>query len=159
MKLFLNTDIVPFKAEVVERPWGHYGLYSDNEKCTCKILFIKKGECLSLQYHFKRSQFYMALDNSFLIEYSDIEVPDILINEKNEDHKILSFNKFLQEHLVKTIAKEGDMFGFKYKIIHRATYIGDRDYGRCLDVALGIENDENDIIRLRDNYGREDIKL
>jgi hypothetical protein len=49
--------------------------------------------------------------------------------------------------------KEGDMFGFSRFIIHRALYKGDREYGRILDLAFGV-NDEGDIVRVTDKYGR-----
>lgn len=158
MKLLDNIVEKPFMSLIEHRPWGHYGLYADNVHCTTKILFIKKGESLSLQYHFKRDQEYVILSDGFTIEYSDIEVPDSLINEPNEDWKIICFNKFLEEHLITVPANEFDIFGFKRKIIHRATYNGDKRYGLCLDVAFG-DNVESDIYRIKDQYGREDIKL
>ena len=158
MKLFLNTDVAPFKSDIVERPWGHYGLYSDNEKCTCKILFIKKGECLSLQYHFKRAQFYMALDDGFIVDYSNKPVPQEIVNDSEDQRRFQRLEEFLKSNLITCNIKEGDMFGFHQFVVHRATYNGNREYGRCLDVALGIENDENDIVRIRDKYGRSDNK-
>jgi hypothetical protein len=158
MKLLDNIVEKPFMSLIEHRPWGHYGLYADNVQCTAKILYIKKGESLSLQQHFLRDQEYILLDDGFTIEYSDIEVPDSLINEPNEDWKIICFKKFLEEHLVTTVGNEGDIFGFKRKIIHRASYNGDRKFGRALDLAMGT-NDEKDIYRIKDQYGREDIKL
>jgi len=158
MKLLDNSIQEPFMTLIEQRPWGHYGLYADNVHCTTKILYIKKGESLSLQQHFLRSQLYVLLDDDFTIEYSDIEVPDSLINEPNEDWKIAGFNKFLEEHLITTSGSEGDLYGFKCKILHRATYHGNGKYGRILDVAMGT-NDENDIYRIQDKYGRENVKL
>ena len=32
-----------FKNIIVDRPWGYFGLYSDNEPCTSKILYLKKA--------------------------------------------------------------------------------------------------------------------
>ena len=153
MKISEDTIIKPFIAENEERPWGYYGLYSDNRKCTSKILFIKRNEMLSLQYHFKRDQFYMLLDDDFIIQYSNKPVPNKLINEKNEDWRVSGFEKFLDKNMITIKADEGAMFGFKKKIIHRAIYKGDREYGRILDLAFGI-NDETDIVRIKDKYGR-----
>jgi hypothetical protein len=70
MKLKQNSLTLPFRSTEVHRPWGYYGLYSDNERCTSKILYVKKGETLSLQYHFMRDQFYLLLDDDFVVEYS-----------------------------------------------------------------------------------------
>ena len=95
MKLERNQIIKPFSTIEVERPWGYYGLYADNVKSTTKILYVKKGEMLSLQYHFRRSQFYTILDNNFLIEYSNEQIPLDIINDENEDRKTKNFKTFL----------------------------------------------------------------
>ena len=158
MRLDKNIIDGTFPVHYEHRPWGHYGLYSDNIKCTSKILFIKPGESLSLQYHFLRDQLYILLNNDFTIEYSKIEVPDSLIYESNEDKKIKGFGEFLNNNLISEVGYDGDMFGFKRKIIHRTTYNGTKEFGRVLDLAFGT-NDECDIYRIKDNYGREDIKI
>lgn len=154
MRLFKDTMVEPFKASVEHRPWGHYGLYSDNEKCTSKILYVKKGEKLSMQYHFKRDQFYLLLDDDFIIDYSDKPVPEKILNEPDEPKRFAALEKFLKDNLITVRASDGDMFGFHRNVVHRTTYLGDRKFGRVLDMAFG-ENDELDIVRIEDNYGRE----
>jgi mannose-6-phosphate isomerase-like protein (cupin superfamily) len=158
MKLVEGIKISPFKYENVERPWGSYDLYADNVKCTTKILFVKKNEELSLQYHFKRHQFYYILDDNFIIHYSSIEVPKNLLNEIDDNIRTQKFKEFLKENLIEDRAREGDKFYFHSKVIHKATYVGNKEYGKILDIALGQENDELDIVRVEDKYGREDIK-
>jgi mannose-1-phosphate guanylyltransferase len=153
MRITKDGIVAPFRADIVERPWGHYGLYADNEPCTTKILFIKSGAMLSLQYHFLRSQFYMLLDDDFTIEYSTKPVPDELAFEPNEDLRIAGFQKFLEDNLVTEKGYKGDMFGFQQKIIHRTQYNGKLPFGYVLDVAFGV-NDEEDIVRIKDLYGR-----
>ena len=34
-----------------ERPWGNFRQFTQNTSSTVKIIFIKKGEAFSLQYH------------------------------------------------------------------------------------------------------------
>ncbi|KKK91270.1 hypothetical protein LCGC14_2714640 [marine sediment metagenome] len=140
-----------FKNIIVDRPWGYFGLYSDNEICTTKILYLKQGQSLSRQLHIKRSQFYLLLDGEFTLEYSDSQVPinkvGNIVMTKTELH-----NWYLK-HNVMSDGFTGDMFGFEKRTVHRITYIGKKEYGRVLDLAFG-ENDENDIIRLDDEYGR-----
>ncbi len=138
-----------FKNVIVDRPWGYFGLYSDNEVCTSKILYIRKGQCLSMQLHLKRSQFYLLLDDRFIVEYSNSPVPSNMINDIN----VNKIKGWLLTHNRVRHGKEGDMFGFEKRTVHRITYIGAKEYGRVLDLAFG-ENDEQDIIRLDDNYGR-----
>lgn len=129
------------------RPWGNYILFSENEKCTTKILFVKRNECLSMQFHQKRDQMYFLLD-PFIIEYSTKPVPKEIINNKKE---IL---KFMDQFLTKETAKEGSIFKFKKRVIHRSIYVGKREYGRYLDISFG-HNSEEDITRIVDKYGRE----
>lgn len=153
MILLNNSSHPPFRALLTERPWGYYGLYSDNEPCTCKILYIKKNEMLSLQYHFNRDQFYMSLDPGFTVQYSNRPLPEDILNNPDDNSRIAAMNDFLQKYLITCEVKEGDMFGFHRGVVHRASYAGDREFGRVLDIAFG-ENDENDIVRINDKYGR-----
>jgi len=149
--------VAPFKSEVIHRPWGHFGLYADNVISTSKILYIKPQEKLSLQYHFQRAQFYLLLDDSFIIDYSIKPVPKTIIDNPNEAERIIQLEEFLKDNLVTVEANEGDEFGFHEFVVHRATYVGNRSYGRILDLAFGI-NDESDIFRIKDLYGRENTK-
>jgi len=146
----------PFMAHIERRPWGHYGLYSENEVCTCKILFIAKDEMLSMQYHFKRDQFYFVLDDNFIIQYSSIPVPKEILENQDEQQRFKDLELFLEDNLITHQANEGDMFGFHRQVVHRATYVGSNEYGKILDLAFG-ENDEDDIVRIADKYGRADI--
>lgn len=147
MKIDKEGKIDVFKNIIEHRPWGYFGLYADNEPCTCKILFIKSGEMLSLQLHQKRSQFYYLIDPC-IIRYSVHPVPHNLLGN------IKALKTFAAYDMITLSGQEGDLFGFKKRVIHRVGYVGPRDYGRLLDIAFG-ENDENDIIRIEDKYGRE----
>jgi mannose-6-phosphate isomerase-like protein (cupin superfamily) len=44
------------KLERIEKPWGHEILFAVTEKYMGKILFIKKGHRLSLQYHKQKDE-------------------------------------------------------------------------------------------------------
>jgi len=154
MKINPNESVsLPFKFKGEKRPWGYYDLYSHNESCTSKILFVKNNESLSLQYHFKRDQFYMVLDGIFRIDYSSKPVPEDIVNIEDDGKRIGALHVFLEANLISEIASEGDMYGFHRFVVHRATYHGPRAYGRLLDIAFG-DNDELDIVRIKDNYGR-----
>ena len=157
MKLDINTKVKPFRSEIVDRPWGYFGNYADNEPCTTKILYIKQGETLSLQYHLKRAQFYLLLSDKFVIQYSNVPVPLDIANMPPDDKKFKALDEFLNNHLITEEGTLGDMYGFHEYVIHRAKYIGKDEFGLALDVAFG-ENLEHDIFRVKDVYNREDIK-
>jgi mannose-1-phosphate guanylyltransferase/mannose-1-phosphate guanylyltransferase/mannose-6-phosphate isomerase len=43
------------------RPWGEFVRYTNNELSTIKVITVKEGEQLSLQFHNKRSEFWRVL--------------------------------------------------------------------------------------------------
>jgi mannose-6-phosphate isomerase len=136
-------DIVPvLHAEnfIEERPWGHFHQLTANRSgIAVKMMYVKRNEALSLQYHKKRDQLYLILDQGFRITVSDHPAEAI----------VPDYVPYLKYHL----PAEDDLFLAKKGYIHRAEYFGPRLYGRFLDIAFG-ENDEEDIIRLVDKYRR-----
>ncbi|MCS7224618.1 MAG: phosphomannose isomerase type II C-terminal cupin domain [Armatimonadetes bacterium] len=58
----------PPEPIVVEKPWGRFIQYVQNEPVTVKILEVKKGEVLSLQSHRHRSELWIPLDEGAVIE-------------------------------------------------------------------------------------------
>jgi len=54
-------NVNSMKKITVKRPWGKFEQFCLNEKCTVKILTIKSGEELSLQYHKKREEFWKVV--------------------------------------------------------------------------------------------------
>ena len=45
------------------RPWGGFDRFTLNELSTVKILTVKPGKRFSLQFHKKREEFWLFLDN------------------------------------------------------------------------------------------------
>jgi len=148
----------PFEMFTEHRPWGYYERYGDNVHCTPKILYVKKNEMLSMQYHFKRDQFYLVLDDHFIVEYSSKPIPVEILDEPNEAKRFAEVEQFLKDHLIVTTGFVGSKFGFKRHVIHRVTYVGEQETGKIFDLAFGV-NDETDIVRVKDEYGRESKKL
>ncbi|MFH1637626.1 MAG: phosphomannose isomerase type II C-terminal cupin domain [Candidatus Woesearchaeota archaeon] len=54
-----------------ERPWGSFMHFTDNEKSTVKIITVKPGGKLSKQYHHKRDEIWIPLDDTLTIEVGD----------------------------------------------------------------------------------------
>ena len=51
----------------VDKPWGHEIIWSDTELYVGKILVVRAGHRLSLQYHLEK-------DESFLIDQGEVEL-------------------------------------------------------------------------------------
>jgi mannose-6-phosphate isomerase len=74
------------------RPWGKFEKFHENKMCTVKLIYVNPLSRLSLQYHKKRSEFWMVVtgiahvqvDNRFYVlkEGQTIEIP------KNTRHRI-----------------------------------------------------------------------
>ena len=65
---------LPFDTE---RPWGSFRQFSSGEPSTVKILFVKKGQEFSLQYHKERSEFWRVLSGE----------PDIIVDDQKKAAK------------------------------------------------------------------------
>ncbi|MEW5899906.1 MAG: cupin domain-containing protein, partial [Acidobacteriota bacterium] len=53
-----------FKSLISEdvRPWGKFRAYPHRRACSLKIITVNPGKALSLQYHRRRSEFWVILD-------------------------------------------------------------------------------------------------
>jgi mannose-6-phosphate isomerase-like protein (cupin superfamily) len=127
----------------VERPWGYFSVYAENEPCTVKMLCIQPYQALSLQMHNHREQRYIIID-PMRLEWSDSPVPENLTVDK-----ILHW---YSEHEHNQMCYPGDEFLFGIRVIHRASNHSN-NLVRFFEVSFGL-NDEEDIIRLDDRYGR-----
>ncbi len=76
--------------KIVKKPWGHEEHFALNKKVTVKILEIKPKQSLSVQYHFKRKEFWKILEGNC---------------------KVRKGNKIIK-------AKPGDEFKFNKKEVH-----------------------------------------
>lgn len=60
----------------VDKPWGHELIWAKTDRYVGKILHIKAGEALSLQYHRQKDETVMVLSGRMRFEYfADGEAP------------------------------------------------------------------------------------
>lgn len=63
-------------SRVVDKPWGHELIWAETPHYVGKILHIKAGEALSLQYHRVKDETIMVLSGRLqLVYYVDGEPP------------------------------------------------------------------------------------
>ncbi|MDQ3341234.1 MAG: cupin domain-containing protein [Myxococcota bacterium] len=61
---------------VVEKPWGHELIWAKTDQYVGKILHIKAGEALSLQYHRMKDETIMVLSGRMqLVYFAEGEAP------------------------------------------------------------------------------------
>jgi mannose-6-phosphate isomerase-like protein (cupin superfamily) len=117
---------VKFRKKIEEdmRPWGRFRSYPWKQVRSIKIITVNPGSALSLQYHHKRSEFWVVLDSGL----------EMTLGKKT------------------WIPKKGEEIFIPKKIPHRLRCVGSQP-ARVMELWLG-QSEEEDIVRLRDDYGR-----
>lgn len=114
------------KIKRVEKPWGHELIFAVTEKYVGKVLHIKKGEALSLQYHNKKDETIHIQKGS--IKFQTAPRPEAKLEE--------------------VVLKPGESFHITPGLVHRMIAIEDTD-------ILEVSTPElDDVVRLEDRYGR-----
>lgn len=114
------------ETRIVKKPWGHELIFAVTDKYVGKVLHIKKGEALSLQFHRKKDETIHIQKGK--IEFHVAPGPDLPL-----------------EHLV---LGEGQSFHIKPGTVHRMSALEDTD-------ILEVSTPElDDVVRLEDRYGR-----
>lgn len=116
-----------FKKEIIEdiRPWGKFRSFPYKRARCIKIITVNPGGLLSLQYHERRSEFWVVLDKGLEARVAD----RVWQPEENEEIFI------------------------PVKAPHRLRCLG-QEQARVLEIWLG-DSEESDVVRLEDIYGRE----
>jgi mannose-6-phosphate isomerase len=110
----------------VDKPWGWELVWAEANDYVGKLLFVRAGESLSLQYHEQK-------DESWLVQ---------------EGHATLELGEVGGGLEAVEIAK-GDAFRFRPRTVHRVTAIED-----TLVIEVSTPH-LDDVVRLEDRYGRE----
>lgn len=110
-----------------KRPWGEYESLLEEKILKVKKIIVMPGEKLSLQYHYKR-----------------------------EEHWVITSGKgvFTKNNRKKKV-KKGDYLFIRKKDIHSIENTQKTDSLEFVEVQLGKYLGEDDIVRLKDKYGRE----
>lgn len=123
-----NRDEVG-RHRLVFRPWGSYDSLEADEGFQVKRLVINPGCELSLQKHAHRSEHWVVVIGTATITLND----DV-------------FDKSVNEYVHIPVGA-----------VHRISNRGDSPL-HIIEVQCGEYLGEDDIVRLQDNYGREDTK-
>ena len=110
---------------IVPKPWGHETIWAHTDRYVGKILHIKAGQALSVQYHNRKDETVHLLSGELIYRVKlDGELEDM--------------------HL-----KAGESFRICPGTIHQMEAVTD-----C-DVLEASTPDLDDVVRLSDRYGRE----
>jgi mannose-6-phosphate isomerase len=123
----LDLDRFAVPVERVEKPWGYEIVYALTERYCGKVLFIRKGEQLSLQFHRRKDEIIFVHEGRIELEVGEPgRTPDV------------------------EVIGPGHAFRFKPGTVHRWRALEDT---LVLEVSTP---DVDDVVRLEDRYGRAD---
>ena len=121
----LDLDRFEHEVQHVDKPWGHEIVYASTEGYAGKVIFIRAGEQLSLQFHRQK-------DEVIYVHSGRIEL------EAGEPGGSLDTE----------VVEAGRSFRFAAGTVHRWRALEDT-------VILEVSTPElDDVVRLEDRYGR-----
>jgi mannose-6-phosphate isomerase len=122
-----GLDAWAFEPRKVEKPWGYELIWADADTYVGKVLFVKAGESLSLQFHREKDESWLVQSGRARVELGS--AGDAVLKEE--------------------IVPAGAAFRFRPGTVHRVTGIEDTT---ILEVSTPHLDD---VVRLEDRYGRE----
>ena len=122
-----SLDRWRFEVRKVEKPWGHELIWALSEPYCGKVLFVKAGAALSLQFHREKEESWLVQSGKAKLELG--EVGQAVLSEE--------------------VIGPGDAFHYRPGTVHRVTAIEDTT---ILEVSTPHLDD---VVRLEDLYGRE----
>jgi mannose-6-phosphate isomerase-like protein (cupin superfamily) len=109
----------------VDKPWGNELIWAETERYVGKILHVKKGHCLSLQYHVQKDETVMVLTGKMAFTHYF----------ENEEPKVTELGPRQPFHITPGLR-------------HRMEALEDTDIVEVSTTEL------HDVVRLEDRYGR-----
>jgi mannose-6-phosphate isomerase len=122
-----SLDAWAFEPRRVEKPWGYELIWALTERYCGKVLFVRAGESLSLQFHHEKDESWLVQDGRAKLELG------------------AAGESVLKEEVV----GPGASFRFRPGTVHRVTAIEDTTILEVSTPQL------DDVVRLEDAYGRE----
>jgi mannose-6-phosphate isomerase-like protein (cupin superfamily) len=122
-----SLDPWAFQPRRVDKPWGYELIWAVAEEYVGKVLFVKAGESLSLQFHREKDESWYVQSGRAKLELGS--VGDAVLNEE--------------------IVGSGACFRYRPGTVHRITALEDTT---VLEVSTPHLED---VVRLEDRYGRD----
>jgi mannose-6-phosphate isomerase-like protein (cupin superfamily) len=122
-----SLDRWAFDVRRVEKPWGHELIWALTDRYCGKVLFVKAGASLSLQFHKEKEESWLVQSGRAKLELGD--TGEAVLSEE--------------------IVAAGAAFHYRPGTVHRVTALEDT-------TILEVSTPQiDDVVRLEDRYGRE----
>jgi mannose-6-phosphate isomerase len=116
-----------FAPRRVEKPWGWELVWAEADEYVGKLLFVRAGEALSLQYHERKHESWLVQEGRARLELGEADNGELEIVE----------------------VAPGDALRYPPRTLHRVTALED-----TLIVEVSTPH-LDDVVRVEDRYGRE----
>ena len=111
----------------IEKPWGWELVWAETEAYIGKLLFVRAGEALSLQYHEVKDETWLVREGVARLELGEVD----------------------GDRLEAVEIRAGDAFRYPPRTLHRLTAVEDT-------LILEVSTPHlDDVVRVEDRYGRE----
>jgi mannose-6-phosphate isomerase-like protein (cupin superfamily) len=122
-----SLDRWAFDVRRVDKPWGYELIWALTDVYCGKVLFVKAGQSLSLQFHREKDESWFVQSGRAKLELGDVG----------------------QAALAEEVVGPGYAFHYRPGTVHRVTALEDTT---ILEVSTPHLDD---VVRLEDAYGRE----
>ena len=122
-----SLDRWGFDVRRVEKPWGHELIWALTDAYCGKVLFVRAGQSLSLQFHREKDESWLVQSGRAKLELGDAG----------------------QAALAEEVVGPGYAFHYRPGTVHRVTALEDTTILEVSTPQL------DDVVRLEDAYGRE----
>jgi mannose-6-phosphate isomerase len=122
-----SLDRWGFDVRRVDKPWGHELIWALTDTYCGKVLFVKAGHSLSLQFHREKEESWLVQSGRARLELGDAG----------------------QAALAEEVVGPGFAFHYRPGTVHRVTALEDTTILEVSTPQL------DDVVRLEDAYGRE----
>jgi len=122
-----NLDAWANEVRKVEKPWGYELIWALTDTYCGKVLFVKAGESLSLQFHREKDEAWLIQSGRVKLELGEVGDPVLRVE----------------------VVGAGAAFHYTPGTVHRVTAIEDTTILEVSTPQL------DDVVRLEDAYGRE----
>jgi mannose-6-phosphate isomerase-like protein (cupin superfamily) len=125
-----GVDRFAFQSERIEKPWGYELLWALTDRYCGKLIFVRAGHALSLQFH-------KVKDESWYVQEGRAKLELAGPGERMTESEVVG---------------AGAAFRFRPGTVHRLTALEDT-------VIFEVSTPEiDDVVRLEDRYGRAPSK-
>lgn len=118
----------------IAKPWGEEVILSRSAAAVCKVLRIRRGERLSLQYHRRKRETLIVLRGAALLTLGE-----------------------RRDALRRRRVSRGERIAVAAGVIHRLEAL--EEDAEVLEFAFGAMGEGDDVVRLEDDYGRADEEV